>query len=379
MFLSNSSSLGRRLAAAPILQLHGSRRLVSCSELRGKAYVWCSAFGGEAQLKLFSSGSSGSSSSLHFADPSTTAGDGHAVLHNLLGLQLVPMSVLVEELLRQQQWLQQQQQQRRQGGLDAVHSHHEKLLLFLLSNFKHLGDSEQRKLQQRMLLRCDSSKLYVAANCLRLPLSGSSSSSSKVPADLQPDLEQAGLRFLHSSYKQLAAAAAAGSAGDLWQLIKNLGVGEVTTDAAAQKLLQLYLDNSSRRSIRQEQHLRHVNFLTAAEGLSPTTHNGIRNGQLRLYSSCQDPSAESPEARPDALHWPLSGLAAADAAVADAITLQLERGADLKFVHCCYSSSSSSSSGNAGCGYGQLMRAGVKAAGPDVVSSPHGWVVTNTF
>jgi hypothetical protein len=44
-------------------------------------------------------------------------------------------------------------------------------------------------------------------------------------------------------------------------------------------------------------------------------------------------------------------------------------------VHSCYSSSDSSSAGAA---YGQLMRAGVKAAGPDVVSSTRGRLATNT-
>jgi hypothetical protein len=371
MCMANSSSWGRRLATAPILQLHGSQQLVSCNHLQDKLYLWSSAFGGEAALCLFSSGSSSggggsnsssissSSGSLHFVDPCTLTYDTRSMLHSLLQLPVVPMSVLVEELLRQQQQ-QQRKGLQQQEAQEAVHKQNERMLLFLMSNFKHLGSSELQQLRQRVLLRAGKRGSHVLASNPHLPLDVSSSRSA-VPAELQPDLVQAGLQFLHSSYQHLAAAAAADSAGDLWQLIKSLGVREVTTDAAAQKLLQLYTNDSSRRSVHLEQHMRHVSFLTSASDLSLMTCNNIRNGQLRLYSSCQDPSQESPEVMLEFVHWPLSGIAAGETAAA--ITVQLQRGCGLLFVHSCYCSSA----GIEDTAHGRLMRCGVQEAGPNEV------------
>jgi hypothetical protein len=357
MSLTDDSYLARQLAAAPILQLHGSRQLVSCNSLQERPYMWQTAFGGEAELCLFSSGGSGG---LNFVHSSTLSYETRMMLHGLLQLPFTPMPVLLDELLRQQQQ-QQQKSLQEQEVQEAVNDHNDRMLLFLLANVKHLRSNELQQLRQRLLLCSCRRGAYVMVHNLHLPLSGESSSSTAVPVELQPDLVQAGMNFLHSSYQQLAAAAAADSAGDLWQLLRNLGVHELTTDAAALKLLQLYASDRSRRAIRLQQHLRHISFLASAEGLLLKTCNGLRNGQLRLYSSDQHVCQEGPEAQPNALHWPPSGIAAGE--VAAAITQQLQHGCGLLFVHSCYRSSA----GSGNTGHGRLMRFVVKEAGPDEV------------
>ena len=104
---SSSSSIiySRDVAAAPIIQLDGSRRLVSYQEVQGgegegKLFMWDPQYGGENERAIFSSSSIGSG--LLFVDPGTLDSTGMGVIRQYFGIEEVPLDLLVSTILEWQ-------------------------------------------------------------------------------------------------------------------------------------------------------------------------------------------------------------------------------------------------------------------------------------
>lgn len=339
MHLAADSHTTKLLAAAPILQLHGSQQLVSLQQLAAsgrRVYLWDSSLGNEADLQLFSVAAASDSNSnstglaaLCFVDPSTLGPDGATMLSAFLGISLVPLSVLVQHIL-------QQQLQEVMDVSGLTDSTRDPLLVFLMRNNPRLSTQDLQALQQRLSLRCaaghtGSSNMYRPAKLLHLPLRvstlGVSPSTLSDPA-LQKDLSTAGVAFVCPAYEDLGKAGQLSSTQDVWQVLKSFGVQQLTLADAVQHLLKLYKSGCF-SIVRWERHIHHLRFLTECAKDSVCLQH-ICLG-LHLYEQQQDTAVESPAWQASRLCWPVIGPEGHSP-----MTDQLRVLCGVRFVHPCY-------------------------------------------
>lgn len=353
MHLAADSSSNQALGSAPIVQLHGSRELVSLQQLADsskKLYLWDDRFGSEAELQLFSSHSSdtsvaaasgadqvtaGSSSDgeghssrqrgfLCFVDPSTLGADGAAMLGTFLDVRSVPLSMLVEHVLQQQA----------DGGLSDTQQ--DQLVLFLLRNAPDMNTHDVQLLQDGLLLRsageADSDTAsYAPAKQLYLPLEFSSLPVTQATLSdlaLQQDLAAAGVAFVSCHYEGMLQHSEQAGRQGVWQLLRSFGLQQLTLQSAVQRLLKLYRSDSSARTTLAD-HKRHLGFL--AQCASDTQCLQHTQQGLRLYEVRQNAAAQQPVWRPEQVFWPLSVTAGAEA-----LTKQLRVLCDVRPVHPWY-------------------------------------------
>jgi hypothetical protein len=352
MHLAADSSSRQALRSASTVQLHGSRELVSLQQLADtskKLYLWDDRFGGQAEMQLFSTHSSGtcaaasggesvrtdssSGSESHsskqldwlcFVDPSTLGADGAAMLGTFLDVSPVPLSMLVKHVLQQQA----------EGGLSDAQ--HDQLLLFLLRNAPDLSSTDLQLLQESLLLRCageaDSGPAaYAAAKQLYLPLEFSSLPVTQAtlsdPA-LQQDLAAAGVAFVSKHYGALEQPSQKTGRQGVWQLLGSFGLQQLTLQSAVQHLLKLYGSDTSVKTSLAD-HERHLGFLAQC-GDDTQCLQHIQDG-LRLYEKTQNATVTTPVWRPGQVFWPLS-----ETAGAEAFTKQLQALCDVCLVHPWY-------------------------------------------
>lgn len=351
---TGNTSVQQSLRAAPIVQLYGSKQLVSVDELRDsnpQLFLWNFDLGRRNDLRLFSRGGAAaaapgsgdsSSSGLCFVDPGSLGPDGATILRATLGVQVVPLQRLVATALQLQ------------ADGQLTDAQHDQLVLFLLRNAGSLGAADLRLLQDGLMLCQDEGahisggsddgddgsgqeggarRKYTPAKQLYLPLA--STQLADVPGEvlqdpsLQQDLSAAGAAFISPHYEALAAEVLEGGQRTVWQLLNSFGARWLTQLAAVKHLLKLYDSDSSDGIRLSPDHERHLAFLShCMRGQGCLQH--IREG-LWLYDSQQDPAQEAPENWPADLAWPLSG-----APGADAINAQLQTLCNVCFVHPCY-------------------------------------------
>lgn len=357
MHLAYGSSSRQALRSAHIVQLHGSRELVSVQQLAESSkqlYLWDDRLGSEAELQLFVASSpaasadaavgggaeagsntagSCSSSSLCFVDLSTLGADGAAMLRTFLGVSWVPLSVLVKHILQQQA----------QGGLSDTQQ--DQLLLFLMRNAQHVDAADLLLLRDGLMLRCaeaaGSGGTYAPAKQLYLPLEVSSLPvTHETVADpaLQRDLATAGVAFVSSHYEALGEPSQLTDSQAVWQLLKRFGLQQLNLPSAVQHLLKLYNTCSSSSSseashVTLADHKRHLSFLAQSKSCRVCLQH-IQQ-QLLLYHVQQDAAVEVPAARPAALFWPMPSTAGADA-----LTDQLRVLCGVSLVHPWYAEQS---------------------------------------
>jgi hypothetical protein len=296
--MQDSGTWGKELSAAPILQLHGSKQLVSFEEIiqsEGRLYLWDDRLGGEEELSLFSSSwsSSSSSSSLLFVDPSTLGSSGKVVLEALYKLQEVRLPQLVATIL---DW---------QGIGGFSHQQQLQWLLFLFRNRSLLANGEAAGLCPKLQLRVagGDGESYSRASSIVMPLVP----SGAVPAELEADLLAASVIFLHPQYKQLWEAAGAWPEFELW-LEKDFGVRKLSVLEAARGLAGLYrCGESSACSVKLIQHMRHLAFLVRNQKEIMTcmqTRKALQS-DLLVYGEEQVLEEEGPALKPAKLCWPL--------------------------------------------------------------------------
>ena len=319
--MQDGKKWGLELAAAPIIQLHGSEQLVSYTEAQGgwskggMVFLWDGRFGREKELSLFSS-SNGSGSRLLFVDPSTLGGSGRTVLSHFFGLKEVGLQQLVAAIVESQKDGVLSQQQRLQQ------------LLFLFRNRSLLGTQQLAELRYKLQLLCvaaaprapggggeGSVATYCTAGSVFMPLAP----SGAVPAELQGDLLAAGVNFLHPQYQQLWGRAADPPRPELKLWFSTaLGIRELPVLEAARKLLGLYQSPkggfwssegfSGCSTVSFNQHLRHLVFLVQKQmqiAACLQTQQLLRS-VLPLYGEKQVVEKTAPAFKPAELWWPVT-------------------------------------------------------------------------
>jgi hypothetical protein len=144
MTLAADAATQQQLSTAPILQLFGSSECVSLQQLVAsgrKVHLWDSSMGDETDLQLLSSQASSAASNLSFVDPSTLGPDGAAFMRLFLGVQQVPLSLLVQHILQLQS-----------SSRNLSDAQQDQLLLFLLRNAGRLSAQDLQLLQGGLYL-----------------------------------------------------------------------------------------------------------------------------------------------------------------------------------------------------------------------------------
>jgi hypothetical protein len=321
------------LLQAPILQLQGSRALCSKQELSGRGvYAWDARLGQDEALQLFcpdtpaadtqhsgdgsgSSSSSGSgggdggvASALCIIDRATLPPCGKLLLQELLDVPLVPLSVLVHQQLQGQALARSHMEP---GGQLVLH--HQQLL-FLLRVAHQVSPSDMDAVRSALLLlehadaapssssSTNSSSPEAAAppaarlaSQLFLPLQHTSTLPWLPPALLHDGslasnlARHGGVQWVSDGYADQVGAHLQGSPGSLWGLLQHCGVQQMGGEQLALSLLSQYHTAAGRASIRQAQHVLHLEAMQPCA--MPVQH--IREG-IWLYGAEADPEAQPP-------------------------------------------------------------------------------------
>lgn len=320
-----------------------------------QVHLWDSSVGDGADLQLLASQAGGVASTtrqqqgLSFVDPSTLGPDGAAFVGLFLGLQQVPLSLLVQRILQLQA-----------NSCNLSDAEQDQLLLFLLRNASRLSPQDLQLLQGGLYLStaaaggtaggCNSSssrRTYALARQLHVPLAHATGVPSVSRATLanpalQQDFAAAALAFASEHYMRLGAAlrnssSASAAAPSIWQLLCSFGLQELTVDSAVQQLLTLYSRGGQARAgpMRLLDHQRHLQFLSEAVRNNPVCLQHVKQS-LRLFSMQQQQqlataaaaAAIVPASSPDSLWWPMVKTAGANA-----VTDQLCRLCGVQLVH----------------------------------------------
>lgn len=368
MSLADVSRWGPKLAAAPILQLFGSRKLVCQVTAGEQLYLWDESMGSEQEMKLFTANSSNSTSSnparqvnLQFVDPASLNMEGRAVLRHLLGVHAVQMTHLVQYMLQLQ------------ATWHFSNGDHLQQLLFMFKNRSRLRattqfdqDAPQQLLAQQLCLRkFGDGSGYSRVWSLHTPLAVS---SNDIPAELCDDLTAAGVQFPHPQYLACSRDASMPDGRELWSWFRQLGMQQLTPADAAMRLLNLYSADSSRASIRLQQHMQHSRFMAAVYSRATALPDIMKQldsklqGSLYLYSD-QNTNDTPPAALAGTLSLPLSARYCS-AAIRAGVQQQL-KSVGVQFVNPCYHEGVGD---EAPAVRDLLQRAGVQRAGPIWVS-----------
>eukprot|EP00878_Enallax_costatus_P024291 GHUV01025917.1.p1 GENE.GHUV01025917.1~~GHUV01025917.1.p1 ORF type:complete len:555 (+),score=211.99 GHUV01025917.1:179-1843(+) len=327
--LADVSTWRPRLSAARILQLSGSKQLVSKNDAGQQLYIWDWSLGSQQDMELFISpstsngttdSSSASATQLQFLDPAILSSDSVGVVQRLLGLKRVQPEQLVEHFLSLQE-----------TG-DFTDQKHLQQLLFVFRNCSKLkADAAEQQLKSRLFLRTGAveSDTYHRVNLAYAPLAVGHNS---IPAALADDLTAAGVHFLHVQYRDCAQDANIQGGSELWGWLRRLGLKDLTRAEAAKHLLSLYDSSSTRDSMTQQQHMQHLQFLAAAYDERHITDQQLQS--LYVYSEQQPAAQAAPAAKCSQLRWPVSGWCSR-IMLAQSIESQL-RTAGWSFVHPCY-------------------------------------------